>query len=243
MFLSGLPTIDNVLGGIPPGNICELYGEPDSGKTAMALWFCRTYQKSNGCPVGWVCTEANISKRNMVWAGVDPEGVVVVRQQPNMPGLTAACVMVEEGCKIVVIDSVAALIDEENKPLPQVISNGLYRVKCAAIENEALIILTNQERSKIPGRALVRSGTCPALNRLVDVSIRLQSGQGLYRGGVPEGVRIYWKLTKNMNRLDNWDSVGRVNLYYRDGLRDVRMKQGSMTTEEALPPRKKEVGE
>lgn len=229
VFNSGLKALDNSLfggEGIPPGTLVELYGAQDSGKTALALWFCRTLQNQAEVPIGWVCAEANINQRNMVWAGVDPESVVVVRQTMAMPGMKALQLLIEEGCKLVVLDSIAALIDEDStRPLNQVISADLYRVKCLAIDHEALVILTNQERHRPPGRALGRSGSCPALNRLTDCQIRLESGQGLYRGGVQEGTRIYFKIAKNGPDISQWDQAGRFNLYYTAGLKDMRNRE------------------
>jgi hypothetical protein len=105
------------------------------------------------------------------------------------------------------------------------ISADLYKVKCLAIENNALVILTNQERMRPPGRGTTRTGSCPALNRLIDCQIRLQSGQGLYRGGIQTGVRIYFKITKNGPDFNHWDKVGRFNINYDTGLKDLRIKE------------------
>ncbi len=162
----------------------------------------------------------------MLWAGVDPENAIVITQSPDMPGLMAAQHSLREGCKVVVIDSIAALIDGTmDTPLCQVLSADLYKVKCLALENEALVILTNQERSRVPGKGITRTGVCSALNRLIDCQIRLQPGQGLYRGGIQEGVRVYFQVTKNGNDFSNWDKRGRFNIVYKSGLRDMRVKE------------------
>jgi RecA/RadA recombinase len=225
MFKTGLQALDKALfdgEGVPPGTLIELYGTQDSGKTALALWFCRSFQEISDEPVGWICAETNISTRNMVWAGVDPH-MLVVRQSFAMPGLQAAQLLLQEGCKLIVLDSIAALVTEvSTTPLTQLISADLYKVKCLAIEQNALVILTNQERSRPPGRATSRAGACPALNRLIDCQIRLETGQGLYRGGIQVGIRIHFKITKNGSNFDNWDRTGRLNISYDTGLKDLR---------------------
>jgi RecA/RadA recombinase len=225
MFTSGLRALDDTLfagQGCQAGTLIELSGNQDSGKTALALWFCRTLQQTSVDPIGWICAETNITKRNLEWAGVSPE-VVLVRQTSAMPGLTAAQHLIQEGCKLVVLDSIAALIDADHTtPLSQVISADLYRVKCLAIEQGALVILTNQERSRPPGRITSRAGVCPALTRLIDCQIKLQSGQGLYRGGIQVGVRIYFRLVKNGPDFSNWGKDGRFNISYETGLRDMK---------------------
>lgn len=229
MFKTGLQILDRALfdgEGIPAGSLVELSGTQDSGKTALALWFCRTLQGSSDNTIGWVCAETNINKRNFVWAGVDPNLLVIVRQTFAMPGLKAAQLLLQEGCKLVVIDSIAALVDgQSDTPLTHLISSELYKVKCLAIENEALVVLTNQERARPPGKTSTRAGSCPALNRLLDCQIRLQSGQSTYRGGIQTGIRIYFKITKNGPDFNNWDRVGRFNINYDTGLRDLRTKE------------------
>jgi hypothetical protein len=221
MFKSGLIALDQALfdgEGIPPGSLVEVYGTQDSGKTALSLWFCKHLQSTTDAPIGWVCAESNISKRNMDWAGV-----VRVRQSPVMPGLEAAILFLEEGCKLVIVESIASLVGRDmERPLTQVISEDLFKVKCLAIENAAMVLLTNQERMIPESRIVQPAGSCPALRRLVDCEIRLQCGQGIYRGGIQRGTRIYFQITKNGPDFTKWNKVGRFICHWDDGLRDAR---------------------
>lgn len=229
MFRSGLIALDDALfagTGCPPGSLIEIHGNEDSGKTSLALWFCRTYQEQTQLSVAWVSTEMILRKRNLRWAGVDPENTLIINQSLDMPGLMALQHCLAEGIKVVVLDSIAALIDQDlETPLAQVLSAQLYKVKELAQKGEALVIFTNQERTRLPGQGMTRSGASPALNRLVDCQIRLQSGQGLYRGGIQEGMRVYFRITKNGSDFSQWNRAGRFNVVYNTGLKDVRRKE------------------
>jgi RecA/RadA recombinase len=230
MFRSGLKALDQALfdgNGVPPGSLVELCGATDSAKTALALWFCRQAQEEPEAVVGWVCVESNIARRNLVWAGVDPDGVLLGRQTLARPGLRIATEMVENGCRLVVIDSIAALMDGEiERPLTQVLSAGLYPLKDAAVRHGAVVVLTNQERAIPPKRVTSHAGSCPALNRLVDYQIRLEAGQGIYRGGKQEGVRVYFKVVKNGPDPDNWGKTGRFACHWEQGLKDIKQYKG-----------------
>lgn len=229
MFRTGLLALDTSLfggTGLPSGTVIEIHGTQDSGKTALALAFCKQFQDESNDPVGWVCAETNISKRNFDWAGVDSTGVVTVRQTFDMPGLIAIQLLMLEGCKLVVLDSISALIGSTTDiALTKLLSAELYKIKCVAAETNSLVILINQERNIPMGRVTTRTGTCPALNRLTDCQIKLISGQGLYRGGVQEGIRIYFKVIKNGPNFSDWNKVGRFNISYKDGLKNSRIRE------------------
>jgi len=225
MFRSGLTALDQVFdtgAGIPPGSMVELYGPTDSSKTGLALWYCRTLLEEPDRAVGWVCTETNLTSQNLRWAGVDPERLVVVRQYPGLPGLEAARELVLGGCDLVVVDSVAALIGRNEETLLSTLGEGLGPLKQAVQETGAVVIFTNQERSQGGYGRVSSAGVSVALLRSLDYRVHLQTGDGLYRGGVQRGIRVYFHLTQNGKDTANWGRGGRFSCYWVEGLKDLQ---------------------
>lgn len=227
MYHTGIEALDQALfdGGIPPGSLVEIYGATDCGKTALALWTCRTAQRETDALVGWVCAETNLGADNLRWAGVDLDGLVIARQTEAMPGLTAAKIMVEEGVNVVVVDSIAALLgDEPGLYLAATLGRGLPALREAAQQHGAVVLLTNQERSVGLGHVTSHAGAGRLLYRMLDAQIHLRSGAGLFRGGVQRGMRIHFTLVKNGEETERWGRVGKFNCYWQAGLKDLGEK-------------------
>lgn len=222
--LSGLVALDNVLGGgVPEGSLIEISGTTDSCKTALALWYCRTFQKEEQAPVMWICTEANLNLHNIRWAGLDLEGIIIGRQTPQVSALEIARIGIEEGVKLVVIDSISALIaGTPVTPLSNAIGKGLPVLSRTAVENDAVVILTNQERTLPGSHAVYTTGNGRTLNRLLDVRVKLRRGENLYRGGVQVGTRINFSIQKNGEDASNWGYIGKFTCLWQGGLRDLK---------------------
>lgn len=225
MFHTGLTALDGALtdNGFLPGSIVEISGTPDSCKSALALWCCRTAQHADhDLFAGWVSTEAPLTAVNAIWAGIDPYRMVVARQETGYAGLDLATDLVQAGCQVVVVDSIAGIQGETADGLYyQVLSRGLSRLSAALIQTGAVAILTNQERQIIGGNSTRHAASCRALTRLVDVHIRLKTGAGLYRGGVKRGMRVQFTLVKNGPDPAEWGRSGRFLCYWDRGLVDA----------------------
>ncbi len=228
-FRSGLRDLDVALWGepgVPGGSLLEIHGPSDAGKTALALWFVRTHLADPEAWAAWVPAEPALSTVNLRWAGVDPERLLLLPPGDGAPGLALAREVVEAGCPLVVVDSIAALLGSEPEVgLKQVLGDprdGLLPLKDAAEQTGALVILTDQERS-IPGsRVSYHAGACPALTRLVDGRIRLRAGEGLYDIGIRVGMRVHFEVGKNGPDMEKWHRDGRFNCYWSAGLKDLR---------------------
>ena len=223
MIRSGLTALDTALkGGLVTPCLVELYGASDSGKTALALWYVRVAQEDPETVCGWVCAEQNLRPANLEWAEVDSSRLAVVRQTPSLPGLEAAVQLIESGCSLVVVDSIAALIGEGiDSPLHLVLGNGLEKVRIAARAHNAGVLLTNQERGLEMSRKRTQCGSGFALVRDMDYRIGLRPGEGIYRAGIQRGYRVHFEVTKPSDLF----TTGRFNLHVDRGLYDLRGTQ------------------
>ncbi len=226
-YRSGIGALDNALStgeGCPPG-LLEIYGGESSGKTGLALWFCRE-ALNQGLPVAWISTEQHLTHLNLRWAGITPsERLIVGQQDLNYSGVVLALAALQYGARVVVIDSFSSLLGTEGEqPLFQVLSWGLPLLRGAAREQEALVIGTNQIR-RAPRGPLYSTGSGPALQKLIDTRIHLEVGEGLYRSGEQVGARIRFSLPKNGKDLKSWGREGRFNLYWQGGLQDLRNRK------------------
>lgn len=226
MYSSGLKALNEALftgDGCPGGSLIEITGSVDSGKTGLALWFCRTALADPEIVVGWICAGSRLTRENVAWAGLDVSRLVVDEQTYALPGIEAAIQMIAHGCQVVVLDTLAGLVgEEETAPLTHVLSGGLYRLKAAARQRGALVILTNQERNNPEHRITRHAGACPALVRMVDCQVRLQSGMGLFRGAFQTGQRVIFHIMKNGPDLSTWGRSGRFNVHFVGGLSDLK---------------------
>jgi len=226
MFRLGIKALDDVLfdgQGIPGGSLIEITGTTDSGKTGLALWACRTAMANPEVVVGWICAGSRLTRENVEWAEIDTTRFVIDEQTYGLPGLEAAIHMITHGCRLVVLDTLAGVVGEdEETPLTFVLSGGLYRLKAAAKRHGALVILTNQERNDTQHRVTRHAGACPALVRLVDCQIRLRSGMGLFRGAFQMGMRVHFDIMKNGPDFSVWGQQGRFNAHWEGGLSDLK---------------------
>jgi hypothetical protein len=241
-FRSGIKALDQNLfqgKGVPPGNLVEVFGETASGKTALCLAFCRQWIEAGGY-AGWVATETRLTEGNTRWAGITGETAerfVVGHQAGEYLGTRLAEAMLTSGVKVVVIDSVASLLGEEPEvPLYRVLSRDIPKLKTLATQEEALILLTNQERRSPNLRTNYEVGSCPALNRLVDAKVRLSLGENLRKYGEHHGVRVHFHLLKNGPDMSRWDRRGRFNLYWKGGLMDLKNVEGGPDGAQAGTP-------
>ena len=225
MVKSGLRAIDDVLFkglGCPPGSFLELYGESQSGKTALALSFC-SQELERGGQVGWVATEQNLTNANLRWAGLQKRSLTIARQSPHYGGLLLATALVEWGARLVVIDSLTALMEGE-RPLFEVLAGGLPTLKEAARRKGAVVVWTNQVRNSLR-RVQTPSGLSAITLKSVDARIKLVTTEGLYRGGLQRGVRIAFTVVKNGTDMTTWGQCGRFNLLWEGGVRDVQLRK------------------
>lgn len=78
---TGLPGLDDVLGvgGILRGSIIEIFGDEGTGKTALALYLAKRYQKA-GKAVLYIDSERTLTKETIESAGVEKENFYILKE-------------------------------------------------------------------------------------------------------------------------------------------------------------------
>jgi energy-coupling factor transporter ATP-binding protein EcfA2 len=228
-FSSGLRDLDQAVGlgdGFPPGKLVHIHGSTDSGKTALALWFARVLHREDpDALAGWTYTETPLGTQNLEWAGVDPSRLLVVPPVDGYSSLDLARHLVEGGCRLVVLDSLAGLLEDRQDavlasgtPLTTLISRGIGQLARATEDAGALVLLLNQQRND--GRRRYPAGEHRSLRRQDPIQIGLSRGENLMRAARQTGFRVRFHV--DCGEADPTARVGRFNLYYDGGLVDLR---------------------
>lgn len=216
---TGIPQLDVALGvgGLPQGRIIEIYGGESSGKTTLALKCMAQAQR-----VGWVGGYVDLEHAlDPAWAkknGVDTDNMLLSQPDCGEDGLTVAASMIKNGCKFVVVDSVAALVpkaeiegdfgDSHMGLVARLMGQGMRKLAGIVKKKGAIVIFINQIRMKI-GIVFGNPETTPGGNALKFFSsIRMEirkSTKITAKGGEKEddkkadvlGNNITIKIVKN----------------------------------------------
>ena len=120
MITTGLKALDGALGigGIPRGRVIEIYGQEDSGKSALALHIARRA----GGPALYIDADHHLSK-SMLWAcDIDP-GYLYLFHAETLEDALDACKLAAPAFGVIVIDSLPALPTESE--MKNTISDGM----------------------------------------------------------------------------------------------------------------------
>ncbi len=169
---SGLLSLDLALGGgWPKGRISQIYGTYGSGKTSLGLRAVAEAQKA-----GMVCAYIDVEHAvNPQWAsviGADLNNVIFSQPSSGDEAFEIVKVLIEEGAKLVVIDSVAALVTRDElegaitdvgglAPQARLMSQSLRRLTGVVANSGAILLFINQVRSRISlfgGGGMARPG-------------------------------------------------------------------------------------
>lgn len=148
-------------GGLAKGRIYEIYGQPSSGKTTLAMSAIAEAQ-SRGMNCLFVDAEHSADPKLFESMGVDLTKLIVVDLFTGEDNLMVAeQLMKTGGIDLVVIDSVTSLIpkvaadanldDSTIALLARLMSKTLLRFVPIAAETDTCIIFINQTRNKIGG--------------------------------------------------------------------------------------------
>jgi recombination protein RecA len=147
-------------GGWPLGRISSIAGPESSGKTTLALHTAAEFQQLNHT-VGYVDMENSLDIIYAQDIGVDIAPGKFVFAQPDCgeDGLTIAEELIVGGCKLVIVDSVAALIPRaelegefgETKMGLQarLMAQAMRKLVPLVKQNDAALLFINQYRMKI----------------------------------------------------------------------------------------------
>lgn len=162
---SGSIQIDNLLaGGIPQGIIVEIYGHEGSGKTTFALNLISSIHKIYDdqafcCYIdaeGGICSKSYLESQD-----INTERLLVFKTADGEDIFNKIEILIlDENCKLIVIDSIAALVSREELEEDGTIMIGSHArmisrrlkklIACMSnCKSKTTIILINQLRSKI----------------------------------------------------------------------------------------------
>lgn len=160
-FSSGDMGIDEALGGgWPKGRFVELFGPESGGKTTLALTAIANHQKAfpdEDC--GLIDTEFTFDEVYAANLGVNTKYLIVHQPDSGEQALNILKLLLQQGLKCIVVDSVAALVtknelegdigDVHMGEQARLMSGALRQLAAEAGRNGAIVIWTNQVRDKI----------------------------------------------------------------------------------------------
>jgi recombination protein RecA len=100
------------IGGIPLGRITEIYGTEQAGKTTLMLELIAKAQQM-GLPCGFVDMEHGLDASYAQALGVDMQDLLISQPTTGDNALQVIKVLIESGMKVVVLDSIPALVSED----------------------------------------------------------------------------------------------------------------------------------
>jgi recombination protein RecA len=210
---TGLYSLDLAtgVGGLPRGRIVEIYGQPGSGKTTLALNVVREAQKAGG-------KAAYIDMENAVDVafakekiGVDVEDLLFSQPNGGEEALQLLETYILSGLvDVVVVDSVATLLPTAEAEgdigsttiglQARLMSSALRKIGPAVKKSNTLVIFINQTRQKIGGSPYsnpnVTSGGV-ALQFYCGMRVEMARIAWVKDGDVVTGSKIKAKITKS----------------------------------------------
>lgn len=160
-FQTGAVSLDSALGGgWPIGRVCEVYGPESSGKSTLVLHAIAEFQKA--FPDDYVALIDSEFSFDMEYArslGVNVESIIINQPESGEQALNVLEMLVDEGVKMIVVDSVAALTtqaeltsnigDATVAAQARLMSSGLKKIVNKVSRNKSFVLFTNQVRDKI----------------------------------------------------------------------------------------------
>ncbi len=197
------------IGGIPRGRITEIYGPESSGKTTVCLHVIAEAQKRGGM-AAFVDAEHALDIQYAARLGVDVNNLLLAQPEFGEQALEIVETLVRSGAvDVVVVDSVAALTprveiegemgDAQMGSQARLMSQAMRKLNAAIGRSNAIVIFTNQLRSKIGviyGNPETTTGG-NALKFYASVRIDIRRKEVLKDGQEIVGNRVRAKIVKN----------------------------------------------
>jgi recombination protein RecA len=148
-------------GGFPRGKIIDIYGEPSSGKSTLAMYIVGQIQKEGG-NAAWIDSEMAFTTEYAESVGVNISDLLLSQPETGEQALDMVEQLVGTGeIDIIVVDSTAALVPQKelegevtdsNVALQaRLLSKGLRMITGVASRSKTAIIFISQVRDKIGG--------------------------------------------------------------------------------------------
>lgn len=191
IFPTGATLLDATLHGGLPNGVCEVYGGPSTGKSALSLSLARETAR-RGLGVVHIFVDGLPDKP--YWLASAPHDMTLVLPTTGESAFKAACGAFREGASLVIIDSATNLEPEIEYrcrmgirvPRAQLlmVERGLYDVRQTLRSHEGLLVLVSQLRRRLqaPVKSLessldeVTRRSCAARIRMERVAYRTAFG-------------------------------------------------------------------
>lgn len=174
--------IDDVTGGgYPQGRIIEIFGGESSGKTTACYHAIAEAQKKfpeKFCAL--VDSEFSFDPQYASQCGIDVQELVVAQPDSGTDGFSILQGLIEAGASLVVVDSVAAMVPQEEVEeedyskstiglQARMMSRALRKITSIIGRYKAVVIFTNQTREKIG--VMYGNPECVTPDTMVEVEI------------------------------------------------------------------------
>lgn len=197
------------IGGFPRGRIIEIYGPESSGKTTVCLQVVAEAQRQGGL-AAIVDTEHALDLKYAQRLGVNLDNLLLSQPEFGEQALEIVETLVRSGAiDVVVIDSVAALTprveiegemgDAQMGSQARLMSQAMRKLQAAIGKSNAVVIFTNQLRSKIGivyGNPETTTGG-NALKYYASLRIDIRRKDVIKEGTEIVGNRVRVKVVKN----------------------------------------------
>ena len=208
---TGSRQLDRALGtgGLPIGHTVEIFGEPASGKTTLALHTIAQIQ-SRGGSAAFLDTEHAFDTPFASRIGVNLDELLFSQPDHGEQAIEIAEHLIRTGAvDVLVIDSVASLISREelaasmgslvSSSQSRLMSNALARLSGFLYRTQTLLLFCNQIRTRLdsvhPGAVATPGGR--ALNMHATMRIEIQRLGRIEHEGQVVGQRVRARIVKN----------------------------------------------
>lgn len=232
-FSTGCWSLDRVFacGGLPIGRIIEIYGEPSSGKTAMALFIVGQIQKQGGRCM-FIDAEFSFDKNFSEKLGVNTKELFLSQPATGEEAINT----IEEMAKtklidVIVVDSVSSMVPEaeleggmdKNSIALQarMLSKGLRILTGLLAKSETTVIFINQIRMKTGVYFGNPNTTSGGKSLKFYASVRLEVKGKKIKGKDDEVIGNILSITATKNKTGIPFRKAEISLYFERGIDTV----------------------
>lgn len=226
---TGIPMLDFELGigGLPKGRICEIYGQPSSTKTSMALFMIGAAQRQ-GLSCAFIDAEFALDTNHAKAMGVDMDSLLVVRPDCGEEAFTVMeTLLLNDEAQFIVVDSVSGMVPRGDAEADmgtsqmgsqaRLMSYSLRKLINPVAKSKGVVLFINQLRVNIMGGQwdpFMRPGG-QALRFYTSVVIELKKTDKLESAGELVGYTTKFSIKKN--KVGKPNGTGELQYFFDRG--------------------------